>query len=291
MGRSGDDGGRVGAKDVLTGANRLTPRASHADFAASPLGSYLAGGCWVYAWPHPSLCVSALFGEPGPDDIEALTRLFALELVPPASPHASIIDARRLKNVDPTAFAVLAAYVEEKREEMERFVTRLAIVRPNGFVGALAAGFYEAVPAPYPVESFEDLTSALAWTGGEDPALEDRLAAIVSSSSNLPDIVRDVRRVIEARLPDDASIDRAAADLGVAVRTLQRRLGAAQTTFRSELAAVQIARAKHWLANTDAPISRIAYEVGLSTPQHLSSLFRKATGQTPTEYRESSDDD
>ena len=49
---------------------------------------------------------------------------------------------------------------------------------------------------------------------------------------------------------------------------------------------VQVERAKHWLTNTDAAITRIAYEVGLSTPQHLSALFRKATGQTPTEYRD-----
>ncbi len=272
------------------GAKRLAPRANHADFAKSPLGSYLAGPCWVYAWPHPALCVSALFGEPGPDDMEALTRLYALELVPPAEPHASIIDARRVKSVDATAFAVLAQYVEAKRAEMERFVTRLAIVRPDGFVGALAAGFYQTVPPPYPVESFEDLSAALAWTGGEDRALEEELAGLVSATSDLPDVVRDLRRAIEARLPDDASIDQAAADLGVAVRTLQRRLGAAKTTFRAELAAVQVERAKHWLARTDAPISRIAYEVGLSTPQHLSALFRKATGKTPTEYRDGGDD-
>jgi len=271
---------------VRGGAISLSPKANLADFARSPLRSHLAGPTWVYAWPAEDLCVSALYGAPGPDDLEALTRLFALELSPPAKPHASIIDATRVTKVDPTAFEVLSRYVEARRDEMERYVTRLAIVRPDGFVGALAAGFYETVPPPYPVEAFADLSAALAWAGSDLGDLDATFAALIAGTTAIPDVVREVRRAIEARLPD-ASIDEASADLGVAVRTLQRKLGAADTTFRAELAHVQVERAKHWLANTDAAITRIAYEVGLSTPQHLSQLFRKATGKTPTEYRES----
>jgi AraC-like DNA-binding protein len=281
-----DDGrGPRGAKGVRGGASPVAPRANLSDFAKNPLGSYLAGPSFLYAWPTPDLCVSALHGVPTRDDLEALTRLFALELTAPAVRHASIIDARRVVSVDPGAFSVLTRYVQTRSTDMEQFVTRLAIVRPDGFVGALAAGFYETVPPPYPVESFADFASALAWCGVEARTLETTLAVLVAEASELPEIVRDVRRAIEARLPD-ASIDQAARDLALAVRTLQRKLGAVDTTFRAELAHVQVERAKHWLRTTDAAITRIAYEVGLSTPQHLSALFRKATGKTPSEYRD-----
>jgi len=274
---------------VRGGATSLIVRANLADFAKSPVGSYLVGPSWVYAWPTEDLCVSALYGAPGPEDLEALAHLFELELRPPSKPHASLIDARRVEKVDPTSFGVLTRYVEEHREAMATLVKCLAIVRPDGFVGALAAGFYETVPPPYPVEAFADVESAIAWAGVPGvlaPELEETLASLVAGASELPDVVRDLRRAVEARLPD-ACIDEAASDMGVAVRTLQRRLGAAGTTFRRELAIVQLERAKHWLANTDAAITRISYEVGLSTPQHLSALFRRATGQTPTEYRDS----
>lgn len=43
--------------------------------------------------------------------------------------------------------------------------------------------------------------------------------------------------------------------------------------------------AKQWLVSTDDDISQIAYALGFQYPQHFARLFKKVTGQTPTQFR------
>lgn len=283
MARRGGADGPGDAKGVSPGAT-LTPAPTVAAFRQAPLRRWIGGGSYVYCWPREDLCATVLFGAPTADDLAALASLFALELAPPAAPHASLIDARRTERVEPRAFEVLAEYVEAQRTAMARWVTRLAIVRPDGFVGALAAGFYETTPPPYPVRTFDDAAEALAWLG-QDPSIEALWAPLLARASDVPELLRELGRVLDARLPD-ATIEQAARDLGTSVRTLQRRLREHDTTFRDQLASAQVEAAKRWLRETDAAVTRIAYEVGCGTPQQLSRLFRRLTGQTPTAYRQ-----
>lgn len=46
-----------------------------------------------------------------------------------------------------------------------------------------------------------------------------------------------------------------------------------------------ISAAKHHLATSDADVSEIAYNLGFDYPAHFSRMFKRATGQSPTEYR------
>lgn len=281
MGDGREESVRGGAEVVSLGA---TPAASFADLARDPVGRWLGGPSWLYAWPGPERCLTVLWGEPNDEDLEALVRLFALELSPPAVPHASLIDARRVERIGAPAFEVLIRYVQAHREAMRRYVTRLAVVRPGGFVGALAAGFYETLESPYPVRTFDDLDAAAGWIGAPTSELAG-LAALAERLSDVPELVRDLRRVITARLPE-VDVETVARDLGTSVRTLQRKLGGHGTTFREEVTRVQVLEAQRRLAGSTLTVSRIAYEVGCSTPQHLSALFRRITGSTPTAWRE-----
>lgn len=43
--------------------------------------------------------------------------------------------------------------------------------------------------------------------------------------------------------------------------------------------------AKQWLVSKDDDISQIAYALGFQYPQHFARLFKKVTGQTPTQFR------
>lgn len=43
--------------------------------------------------------------------------------------------------------------------------------------------------------------------------------------------------------------------------------------------------AEELLASTDMKIASIAAEVGCSSPQHFSALFRRARGRSPQEFR------
>ena len=283
-GREGADRVRAGARGPSTGEGSLAPAASLADFATRPHGRWVSGECFVYAWPRPDLCVTVVWGEPSFEDFEKLAILYGLELHAPAEPHASVIDAHKVERMGQRGFEKLAAYVEAHREVMREWVTRLAIVRPSGFAGAVAAGFYETTEAPYPVEVFAEPADAYAWVGADGASMARVFRGLVEGSSDAPAMLRELRRALEARLPD-ATLEGLAKDLGLAVRTLQRRLKEHGTTFRRELSSAQVRAAERWLRGTDAPISRIAFEVGCGTPQHLSALFKQATGQSPTEWR------
>ena len=261
----------------------MRPAASIADFARDPVGRSITGRTFVYAWPTPDLCVTAMFGRPEPADLSALASLYALELRPPAAPHAALIDTRGVEGILPEAFGVIESYVKRHHGDLARWVTRLAIVRPTGFVGALTSGFFATVLPPYPVRTFDALDEALGWVGGE-PWIGDLLRERAREALGLSELRRALRGAIEGRLPE-ASIDALAQDLRLTTRTLQRRLREEGTSFRQELVAVQVRVAQRRLETSDASVTAIAYEVGCSSPQRLARLFREHTGESPSAWR------
>lgn len=278
----GEDTTRVhdDAKAVQLGA--MQPAASFRAFSEQPLGHCITGDAFVYGWPTSELCVTAMWGQPKPADLELLAKLYALELAPPAMPHAAVIDTVRVESVSSQAYEVIAEYVRARRDGLAEFVTRLAIVHGEGFAGAVAAGFYETMQAPYPVQMFASVSEALAWCEG--PTWVENDLARWTTDADLPDLVRNLRRAIEASLPN-VEIEKAAGALGLTVRTLQRRLKEHDTTFRQQVALTQVRVAKRWLEETDESVTRIAFEVGCSTPQHLSTLFRQHAQSTPSAWR------
>lgn len=56
-------------------------------------------------------------------------------------------------------------------------------------------------------------------------------------------------------------------------------------TFTEYLTGLRIARAKELLRSTDMRSSQIAFEVGYNDSHYFSYLFKKNTGETPSEYR------
>lgn len=61
--------------------------------------------------------------------------------------------------------------------------------------------------------------------------------------------------------------------------------GYAPAKYYQEL---KLHKAKELLAETNSPIKEIAYNLGYSNSEHFFTLFKKNTGQTPTEFRYSS---
>jgi len=84
-----------------------------------------------------------------------------------------------------------------------------------------------------------------------------------------------------------ASIERAARELGLSTRSLQRRLRESGATFKSELDAARIRRAERLLSEPEAKITAVAHEVGCASSQSFSALFKRLTGETPSEWRAS----
>lgn len=252
------------------------------DYRDDPVGAYVAVPRALAFSARRTLWGFALWGKPTEADVKRLVPLLALELGEHAPPHASLVDVRRLETGDPRAFAVLTRYLHANFIAFKTQVTRLALVRPPGLLGATVAGFFQVEGAPYPVRVFDRLAEATAWLRAAElaPALD---AAIADASAVTP-VLMQLRRWLDAHL-EDATLAHAARACSRAPRSLQRDLEHARTTFHKELDAARIRLAKRLLVESDSAVTEIAYDVGCASPQHFSTLFRRVTGETPTSWR------
>jgi AraC-like DNA-binding protein len=121
------------------------------------------------------------------------------------------------------------------------------------------------------------------------PALEfldraDALAAIdeLAASASRPLLVR-LRNLLATSLT--IVLADAARQLGVSERSLQRYLQTESTSFLDEIQTARIATAKRLLAETDRKLTAIATDVGCASLQSFSTMFRRVTGETPSEFR------
>jgi AraC-like DNA-binding protein len=249
-----------------------------------PIGRCVSGSCWLYFYARVDLCGFAMWGKPDLDAMNALVKALSVELG--SVPHRSLVDMRGLEGVEPAAFDRLGRYVMENHAELSRAVTKLALVRPtNGLMAAVVAGFFDVAGAPYPVSIFESPQPAIDWLeleGGRNLLTE--IERERERTIGEPQLLRQLRTWLETNLAV-ATLDEAATSLNISARSLQRRLSEENTSFQNEVRSTQIALAQHLLLTTDLAITRIALDVHLS-PAHFSTLFRSATGLSPSEWRQ-----
>ncbi len=102
------------------------------------------------------------------------------------------------------------------------------------------------------------------------------------------DIVEQVKSIILENLPDGHVTDEMVArELNLSERSMQRRLQERQTTFRSLLDGVREMVAKQYIRNPMNRMSDIAFLLGFSEQSAFSRAFKKWTGKSPVEYRDS----
>lgn len=249
-----------------------------------PNGGFLAGDAWIYFCVDADLYGFALWGTPTAEDMAALVSLLTLELDRP--PHKAIVDVRDLEAALAPSFEALAGYFFANADKLARCVTRSVIVKGKGMTAAIAAGFMETVPPTFHASLAGDLEEALRTLEREDAAiLAGAIDAAKNEARSTPGFVRQLQSWLDAHL--EGTIDEAAHALAMATRTLQRRLTEASTSFAEEGRLARVRAAKRLLVETDAPVTTIAIDVGCSSPQHLSTLFKQYVGQTPTEWRAS----
>jgi AraC-like DNA-binding protein len=101
-----------------------------------------------------------------------------------------------------------------------------------------------------------------------------------------PMIVR-ARQIIEERSADPLPLTEIARNVHASTfhfcKTFKRVTG---MNFTKYLSMVRIAKAKKLLANPQARISEVAFEVGFASITHFNRMFRRITGQSPTNFRQ-----
>ncbi len=254
------------------------------ELAAGAADCFVVGRTFIHFCKSPTLWGVMLFGRPNHEDAFELARTLPLELKAPAKPHVSIVDASRLGGIDANVFSLLDGYVRTEFESLSKMVTRLALVRPAGVEGAVVAGFFQVLPRPYPVQVFDRTDAALDWLGGVPDGFCEELERTYVDATQTPPLITSLRAYLESHLPE-ATIAEAAKALAISERTLQRRLLEAKTTFQDELAQARLRVAERLLLDTDAPLTRIALDVGCASLQHFSAFFRKLTGESPSAWR------
>ena len=99
--------------------------------------------------------------------------------------------------------------------------------------------------------------------------------------------LRDTRIAIRRALPGGAlTIDSLALELTVSRRTLQRRLSALQSSFKTMLQDVREEQSRRYLDDPRLAVTEIALLLGYSDQASFSNAFKSWCGCAPTEYRQ-----
>ena len=137
----------------------------------------------------------------------------------------------------------------------------------------------------------DTLIDALASTAGVD-LFRHRLSRegrrqIEDNGGLCPLRLKLVRDFVESSLEKAPTISAIANEIGISSSHL-RRLFKTSTgqTLHDYIEEARVTQARDMLANTRLPLKIISYKVGFSHPSAFSAAFRKATGESPREYRE-----
>jgi LacI family transcriptional regulator len=94
-------------------------------------------------------------------------------------------------------------------------------------------------------------------------------------------------RTIRERMGELEDVEDLIDAIGVPRRTLEVRFRKVTgQTLAGELANARVSRARELLSSTDLSVKEIAYLVGFSEPRMLTLVFKRVTGELPSDYRQ-----
>jgi AraC-like DNA-binding protein len=94
-----------------------------------------------------------------------------------------------------------------------------------------------------------------------------------------------VRRYLDEVFPTLPDMDQAARQLGMAERSLRRRLAAEGASFHELLVEARVNGALRLLRNPDCSIKEAAYKMGFASSSAFHRAFKRWTGMSPSEAR------
>jgi AraC family transcriptional regulator len=99
--------------------------------------------------------------------------------------------------------------------------------------------------------------------------------------------LRRIRDLVESSLDTAPTISNLAQDIGISPSHLRRLFkNSTGQTLHEYIEEVRVAQAKEMLAHSSLRLKVISHRVGFSHPSAFSAAFRKATGESPRDYRD-----
>ena len=202
--------------------------------------------------------------------------------------HWTLADSEPPRMLVDGTFAAVHSLVRHGTRKDVRPI-RLELARRKADVRLLEAHFGCPLVFDAPVDVFVLDVAALAEPFvTHDAALLAELvpgldAELAREGRTLAD---EVRLALARRMCGERpSLGQVAADLRVSVRTLQRRLGEAGTSYQRLLDDVRADSARRLLARTNLEPSEVAFVLGFEEYNSFTRAFHAWEGTTPTKYR------
>jgi transcriptional regulator GlxA family with amidase domain len=143
-----------------------------------------------------------------------------------------------------------------------------------------------------PIQPFADWRNAANAAVHARPRLDvistlEKMAPTPQAHGGLsPAAMRRVREYVDAHLGASMDLAMLAGIAGVSIHHFARGFKqSAGVTPHHYLVQKRVERARDLLAQTDLPLSEIAYAVGFSDQSHLARHFRQMLGVTPGQFR------
>ena len=109
----------------------------------------------------------------------------------------------------------------------------------------------------------------------------DSVDNVIERASNIVDKeISNIKKIAQAKVQSSDKIQKAK------VRAQKLKRKAESLKEKAEEIKKRIERAKELMCYQELTLSEIAWELGYSSPAHLSSQFRQVTGMSPREFRE-----
>jgi AraC-like DNA-binding protein len=250
------------------------------------VGSFFVPSATTFVWCQSATLGGAVaWGRPSCNDLQRLLAVFDGYRSARMSRHLSFIfDGRGIEAIDPDAFATLMAWLRARREELSgRVRVQFAVVAADSLLGATLAGILPVLGKTQDFCVVADPADAFRSLSVDGGVLYAEIERLVAEARGLPEELRRLRELLGAR-PEGPDLSTAARTMGVARRTLQRQLRKAGTTFRTEVRAARLFRARELLVAGREKIAVVARRVGLSGGA-LERLVREELSCTPSELR------
>lgn len=109
---------------------------------------------------------------------------------------------------------------------------------------------------------------------------------LVQQQNAEPPVIQRAKEYIEERQAEDLSLGQVAKAVNTSTfhfcKMFRKATG---LTFTDYVSRVRIEKAKNLLLNPNLRVSEIAYEVGFQSLTHFNRVFKKISGQSPTQFR------